>query len=91
VIPVQDVMPAAVAEIIRKAPLTAEKLGFAWRSAVGPAVANVTAIELRDQVLHVSAKDPVWLREVERSATLIRSRLAAYLGEGTVRYIQIGG
>ena len=29
-------MPAVVAEVIRKAPLTDEKVAFAWRLAVGP-------------------------------------------------------
>ena len=72
-IPVQQFMPAAVAEILRKAPLTPEKVAFAWRTAVGPAVAKATSVELRDGVLRVRAREVTWLREVERSAPLIRS------------------
>ena len=79
-IPVQQFMPAAVAEILRKAPLTPEKVAFAWRTAVGPAVAKATSVELRDGVLRVRAREVTWLREVERSAPLIRSRLATVLG-----------
>jgi hypothetical protein len=89
VIPVQQMLPAAVADILRKAPLTPEKVAFAWRSAVGPAVANVTSIELRGRVLHVRAKEPAWQREVERSAGLIRARLDALLGAGVVTGLDV--
>jgi Dna[CI] antecedent, DciA len=88
-IPVQDFMPGALAAILRKAPLTPEKVAFAWRSAVGPAVDRVTAVELRDGVLRVVAKDAVWQREVERSAAIIRARLAALLGQDVVRYVDV--
>ena len=40
-IPLQQFMPDALAAILRKAPLTPEKVDFAWRSAVGGAVAQV--------------------------------------------------
>jgi hypothetical protein len=82
-------MPAAVAEIVRKAPLTAEKVAFAWRSVVGPAINQATSVEWCDGVLRVRAKDGAWQREVERSAALIRSRLDALLGERVVRYIDV--
>ena len=88
-IPVQDVLPAALAAILRKAPLTRDKVAFAWRSAVGVAVDNATAIELRDGVLHVRAKDTAWQREIERSAAMIRSRLDALLGADVVRYLDV--
>ena len=88
-IPVQDFMPAALAAILRKAPLTPEKVTFAWRSAVGPAVDRVTAVELRDGVLRVVAKDAVWQREVERSAAVIRARLETLLGKDVVRYVDV--
>lgn len=79
-IPVQQFMPAALAEVLRKAPLTPEKVAFAWRTAVGAAMAKATTVDLRDGVLRVRARDATWLREVERSAPLIRSRLSAVLG-----------
>jgi hypothetical protein len=91
VIPVQDLLPSALAAVIRNAPLTPEKVSFAWRSAVGAAVANVTTAELRDGVLHVRARDAAWAREVERAAGLIRPRLDALLGAGVVRRLTIGG
>ena len=82
-------MPGALAAVLRKAPLTPEKVAFAWRTAVGPAVDRVTTIELRGAVLHVRAKDAAWQREVERSAALIRTRLDHLLGAGVVRGIEV--
>jgi Dna[CI] antecedent, DciA len=89
VIPVHDVMHGALAAVLRKAPLTPEKVAFAWRTAVGPAVDRVTSIELRGRVLHVRAKDAAWQREVERSAALIRTRLCALLGDDAVRGLDV--
>ena len=88
-IPAQQVIPDALAVILRKAPLTPEKVAFAWRTAVGPAVDRVTTVELKGRVLHVRAKDAAWQREVERSAALIRTRLAALLGDDVVRGLDV--
>jgi hypothetical protein len=89
-IPVRQVVPDAVADIIRKAPLTPAKVAFAWRSVVGPAIDQATSVSWGDDgVLRVKAKDAAWRREVERSAALIRSRLDTLLGEGIVRYIEV--
>jgi hypothetical protein len=82
-------MPEALAAVLRRAPLTPEKVAFSWRTAVGPAVDKVTSVELRHGVLRVRAKDAVWQREIERSAALIRSRLDSLLGQGVVRYIEV--
>jgi hypothetical protein len=82
-------MPDALAVVLRRAPLTPEKVAFSWRTAVGPAVDKVTTIDLRNGVLWVRAKDPAWQREVERSAALIRSRLDSLLGERVVKYIEV--
>jgi hypothetical protein len=82
-------MPDALAAVLRRAPLTPEKVAFSWRTAVGPAVDKVTSVELRKGVLHVRAKDATWQREIERSAVLIRARLESLLGDGVVRYIQV--
>ena len=89
-IPVRQVVPDAVAEIIRKAPLSPEKVAFAWRSVVGTAIDHATSVSWGDDgVLRVKAKDAAWQREVERSAALIRSRLDTLLGERVVRYIEV--
>ena len=82
-------MPSALAEVLRKAPLTPEKVAFAWRASVGPAINKVTTIELRGRVLVVHTKDASWQREVERSLGIVRSRLEALLGRGVVGDIQV--
>ena len=89
VTPSNLLLPGALAAILRNAPLTPEKVAFAWRAAVGPAVDKATRIELRNGLLVVHAKDGSWQREVERSAPLIRSRLQALLGDAVVRYIDV--
>ena len=84
------VIPAVLAEVIRKAPLCPEKVDVAWRSAVGPAVARVTTVRLDSAgVLHVRAADAHWAREVKRSTRLIASRLAALLGDRVVRKFSV--
>ena len=88
-IPVADVVPDALAAILRKAPLTPEKVAFAWRITVGAALDRATTVELRDAVLYVRAKDPAWRREVERSVGLIRRRLQALLGAEALRAVDI--
>jgi hypothetical protein len=88
-IPLQHFLPEALADVLRKAPLTPEKVAFAWRSAVGPAVDRATTIEIRETVLHVRTRDAAWQREIERSAALIRARLDALLGDGVVSYISV--
>ena len=82
-------MPTVLAEVLRKAPLTADKVAFAWRAAVGAAVDNASAIEWRGRVLHVRVKEAAWQREIERSASLIRARLDALLGTGVIRALDV--
>ena len=81
------VMPAVVANVIRKAPLTDEKVAFAWRLAVGPAVAKATNVRLdTNGTLYVTAQ-AAWLDGVRQSVGLIRSRLAHFLGDDAVKRI----
>ena len=80
-------MPAVVADVIRKAPLTDEKIAFAWRLAVGPAVDKATTVRLDGNgTLYVTA-ERAWLDGVRQSVGLIRSRLAHFLGEDAVKRI----
>ena len=87
--PVNQSIPAALTTILRRAPLTDDKVAFAWRTAVGPALDKATSIELRNGVLLVRAKDDAWRREVERSAAVVRARLDSLLGKGIVRTIHV--
>lgn len=90
VIKVNQIMPALVAEVIRKAPLTDEKVVFAWRLAVGPAVGKVTTVRLGSNgTLYVKAEAPAWNDAIGKSLGLIRSRLAHFLGETAVNRIDL--
>jgi hypothetical protein len=91
VIPLNDFLPDALAAVLRKAPLTPEKLAFAWRQAVGPAVDRISRVELVDGRLVVHVDHSQWKREIERSTTLISSRLDALLGSGVVGEISVMG
>lgn len=84
------VMPAVLADVIRKAPLTDEKVAFAWRLAVGPAIDNATRVRLAPNgTLYVKADAPPWNDAIRKSLGLIRSRLAHFLGETAVKSIDL--
>jgi Dna[CI] antecedent, DciA len=89
VVPVHRFLPDALAEILRKAPLTDDKVAFAWRSSVGPAIDRGTTVSLREGVLQITAREAAWGREVARSEALIRARLDSLLGRGVVRAISV--
>jgi predicted nucleic acid-binding Zn ribbon protein len=88
VVPAHKLIPSVLANVLKNAPLCPEKVEFAWRIAVGPAVARVTSISLDDHgALHVTSSDPHWLAEVRRSSKLILARLATMLGPDAVQRI----
>jgi hypothetical protein len=88
-IPVHRFMPAALASVLRKAPLSPEKVAFAWRTAVGQSVDRASSVRLDGCTLRVRTRDAAWQREIERSATLICARLEALLGTGVVRGLDV--
>jgi hypothetical protein len=90
VIQASKVMPAVLADVIRKAPLTDEKVAFAWRLAVGPAVDKATTVRLAPNgTLYVKAEAQAWNDAIGKSLGLIRSRLAHFLGETAVQRIDL--
>ncbi|MGQ0737096.1 MAG: DUF721 domain-containing protein [Acidobacteriota bacterium] len=83
-------IPAVLAEIIRKAPLSPEKVAFAWNTVVGPGVAKATRVVLADQgVLVVTTADAHWAREVRRASGIIQPKLDDLLGAGTVKSLRV--
>jgi len=88
-IPLQQVMPAVLASVLRHAPLSPEKVAFAWRTAVGAAIDRASTVELRGSTLAVSVKSEEWRLELARSAPMIRSRLDLVLGPGVVTWIDV--
>jgi hypothetical protein len=89
VIPVRDVLTPVVARVIRDAPLSAEKVAFAWRTVVGPALDRGTTVRYADGILHVTARDPQWQDEVRRGLAGIVPRLRQLLGADVLRDVQV--
>ena len=76
-----SVAPAVLAELIRRQPASKERTALAWSVAVGPALARVTTVELREGVLIVVARDARWAKEIERAKGTILARLHQLLGD----------
>jgi len=88
--PVQSLMPGAVARLVRPAPLSPEKVLFAWRAAVGPAVARVTRVRFAGLgVIEVVVDDDRFGDELARSAPLVLRRLQELLGADTARRLDV--
>jgi predicted nucleic acid-binding Zn ribbon protein len=86
---IQQAIPGALVEMLRGAPLSQGKVGFAWRAAVGSAVEKVTSVHLEGRVLLVDAAGHAWAREVTRSSPVILKRLQTLLGPDTVNSIAV--
>jgi predicted nucleic acid-binding Zn ribbon protein len=88
--PLHQLIPAAVAALVRDVPLSPGKVAFAWRTAVGPAIDRATTVALANGgALEVRVADQHWRREIRRSAPLVLERLATMLGAGTVTKLEI--
>ena len=87
--PLHQAIPGALTEILRAAPLSDGKVGFAWRTAVGPALERVTAVKLVQRVLIVETASPQWSQEIMRSSPLILRRLQNLLGATVVETIEV--
>jgi predicted nucleic acid-binding Zn ribbon protein len=85
---IQTFSSGVIAEIIRRQPASKEKTGFAWQLAVGPALARVTSVDLRDGVLFVVARDDRWLKEIARATPAILAKMQHLLSEQAVRTIR---
>jgi hypothetical protein len=86
--PLSQAMPGAIIDLLRAAPLSQGKVGFAWRAAVGPALERVTSVFLEKGILIVETTSVQWSREVHRSTTVILRRLESLLGTGVVERIE---
>jgi hypothetical protein len=83
------VIPSALITLLRDAPLSAGKVGFAWRAAVGPAVERATRVKLEQRVLIVETTSPQWSREISRSSAVILNRLQDLLGTDVLERIEV--
>jgi predicted nucleic acid-binding Zn ribbon protein len=85
----QSFAPLVLAEIIRRQPDSKQRTDFAWSVAVGPALARVTTVELRNHNVIVCARDVQWARELERARDTILPRLQLLLGRDVVKGLYI--
>ena len=83
------VIPTALITLLRDAPLSSGKVGFAWRAAVGPAVERATRVRLEQRVLIVETTSPQWSREIARSSAVILKRLQELLGTEVLERIEV--
>jgi hypothetical protein len=89
VIGVQRVLPGVLIELVRRQPTTPDKVDFAWRTSVGPAIARASRAALDDAGrLTVTVDDPAWRHEIQQSLPLVRARLERLLGDA-VRSITV--
>ena len=87
-IPIQNFSSGVLAGIIRRQPASKERTSFAWQLAVGPALARMTTVELKGDVLEVRGKDLRWVREIERGRPAVLAKMQHLLGPAEVRAIK---
>jgi predicted nucleic acid-binding Zn ribbon protein len=89
-IPIKHFTSSVLAGLLRRQPLSPEKVTFAWQTAAGAALARATSARLGpDGVLEIGATSPHWAREIDRSRALLLDRVRVLLGEETVRRIAV--
>ena len=86
---ISHIVPAALMELLRTAPLSDGKVTFAWKAVVGPALERATAVKLEAGTLIVETTGPQWTREVKRSSGVIIGRLKTLLGDSTIQRIEV--
>lgn len=86
---ISQIVPAALMELLRTAPLSDGKVTFAWKAAVGPALERATAVKLEAGTLIVETTGPQWTREVKRSSGVIMIRLKTLLGDSAIQRIEV--
>lgn len=87
--PLNSALPGALAELLKDTPISAGKVSFAWRAAVGPALERETSVRLEGGTLFVDAASRQWATEIRRSSSIILNRLQTLLGASTVVSISV--
>jgi predicted nucleic acid-binding Zn ribbon protein len=84
--PASRLLSTVLPALLARAPLTPEKVDFAWRTVVGAAMARATRVQLLERgTLLVRVDDANWRREVEGAFPVILPRLKPLLGPDAVR------
>lgn len=87
--PLSQAIPKVLGDMLRTAPDSAGKIEFAWKAAVGPAIARATRIRLEGRLLLVESDTPIWTRELARSSPLLLRRMNALLGRDAIEEILV--
>ena len=91
-VPLQSIVPRALAELLRQGPMSQGKLEIAWRAAVGDALSRVTTVRLQPEgLVEVLPADARWHRELKRSSGMILTRLKGLLGNENVVRVSVLG
>src|SRR5688500_19239676 len=80
-----DFATSALAEMLARQPMSPGKLQFAWRAAVGPALARAATLDWREGRVVVHMSSPGWTREIQRSRPMILDRPRMLLGKDAVK------
>ena len=89
--PASRLLSTVLPALLARAPLTPDKVEFAWRTVVGGAMARATRVQLLDSgTMLVRVNDPNWRREVESAFPVILPRLTPLLGPDAVRKLVLG-
>ena len=75
--------------MLAKQPMSPGKLQFAWRAAVGPALARAATLDWRDGRIVVHMSSPEWTREIQRSKPMILERLRMLLGNEAAKRLDV--
>ena len=90
VIRARECASKALCEVLRRQPMSAPKVMFAWRASVGETMARATLVQLDSSgTLNVRADTEHWRRETVRSSGVIKQRLAELLGRGIVKSVVV--
>ena len=89
VVPLQQFIPAVLAEIVRNQPPSTARTAFAWQLAVGQALARTTSVDLQNGTLRVRARDARWAQEITRAADTILARMQQLLGRSAVTRLEL--
>jgi hypothetical protein len=88
--PASRLLSTVLPALLARAPLTSDKVEFAWRTVVGAAMARATRVRLLESgTLLVRVHDANWRREVEGALSVILPRLQPLLGPEAVRRITL--
>ncbi len=87
---ISNAIPGAMRLLLARAPLSPGKVEFAWRAAVGGALDRASVVSLRaDRTIVVDVKSSYWRREVQRSRSMVLSRMRELLGSDVVSNLEV--